>query len=97
MNIIKTEEDLAPSKLDVLLKTHISRAAAAEAGDGVDHVLLHLGTVSYTGHQLLQEPSVLHICVRACGVHRGALTHLYWDARHAAHDFWIRSILLQLL
>lgn len=57
------------SPLQILLKppslpaepTYVGGAAATQTGDGVDQVLLHLRAETNAGHQLLQQPAVLHL------------------------------------
>lgn len=41
--------------------TYVGRSAATQPGDGVNEVLLHLSAETHTGHQLLQQPAILHL------------------------------------
>lgn len=41
--------------------TYVGRSTAAQPSDGINEVLLHLRTETYTGHQLLQQLAVLQL------------------------------------
>lgn len=77
--------------------THISWPTAAESGNGIDQVLLHLRAESHAGHKLLQELAVLHLSVCTSGVHRGPLADHHWSVSHAAHHLRGNTVLEQFL
>lgn len=64
---------LSPPKVLRAELTYVGGAAAAQTGDSVDQVLLHLRAETNACHQLLQQPPVLHL--------REQFSHLTDDVR----------------